>query len=101
MCDERGESEPVLITNPDRSLEREFSKLISSGLKDVDPGLVARIVCEMPERRAPQVGFVGYGSTEPGDRVLLAVDSWYERAGGPPDVMLLSEWKQRGFGGQR
>lgn len=30
-----------------------------------------------------------------------AVDSWYERAGGPPDVMPLSEWRQRGFGGRR
>lgn len=30
-----------------------------------------------------------------------AIDSWYERAGGPPDVMLLSEWKQRGVDGQR
>lgn len=30
-----------------------------------------------------------------------AVDSWYEPAGGAPDVMHLSEWKERGYGGQR
>ena len=29
------------------------------------------------------------------------VDSWYEPAGGAPDIMLLSEWKKRGVGGQR
>ncbi|MHC1549224.1 hypothetical protein [Phyllobacterium sp. K27] len=30
-----------------------------------------------------------------------AVDSWYEPAGGPPDVMRISEWKNRGYDGQR
>jgi hypothetical protein len=30
-----------------------------------------------------------------------AIDSWYEPAGGPPDVMRLSEWKERGYEGQR
>jgi hypothetical protein len=30
-----------------------------------------------------------------------AVDSWYEPAGGPPDIMRLSEWKKRGYNGQR
>ncbi|EJN03425.1 hypothetical protein [Phyllobacterium sp. YR531] len=30
-----------------------------------------------------------------------AVDSWYEPAGGPPDVMRLSEWQERGYDGQR
>ncbi|PRD42024.1 hypothetical protein C5748_17845 [Phyllobacterium phragmitis] len=33
--------------------------------------------------------------------VLWAVDSWFEPGGGLPDVMKLSEWKQRGVGGQR
>lgn len=32
---------------------------------------------------------------------LWAVDSWYEPGGGPPDVMRLSEWKGRGYGGIR
>ncbi|MBV2143967.1 hypothetical protein KUG47_10725 [Falsochrobactrum sp. TDYN1] len=32
---------------------------------------------------------------------LWAVDSWYEAGGGPPDIMLLNEWKRRGYGGQR
>ena len=30
-----------------------------------------------------------------------AVNSWYEPGGGPPDVMLLSEWHRRGYGGVR
>ncbi|WP_244642384.1 hypothetical protein [Phyllobacterium sp. 628] len=30
-----------------------------------------------------------------------AVDSWYEPAGGKPDVMYLSKWKERGFNSQR
>ncbi|MCX8280633.1 hypothetical protein OSJ77_10560 [Phyllobacterium sp. 0TCS1.6C] len=30
-----------------------------------------------------------------------AVDSWYEPGGGLPDIMPLSRWKQRGYGGQR
>lgn len=32
---------------------------------------------------------------------VFAVDSWFEPAGGPPDIMLLSEWKKRGVMGQR
>ena len=30
-----------------------------------------------------------------------AVDSWYEAAGGPPDVVPLDYWRTRGIGGQR
>lgn len=30
-----------------------------------------------------------------------AVDSWYEPMGGPPDIMLLSEWQARGVMGER
>ena len=36
-----------------------------------------------------------------GSGTLWAVDSWYEPAGGPPDVMRLAEWKERGYGGVR
>jgi hypothetical protein len=36
-----------------------------------------------------------------GSGTLWAVDSWYEPAGGPPDVMRLAEWKGRGYGGRR
>ncbi len=36
-----------------------------------------------------------------GSGTLWAVDSWYEPAGGPPDVMRLAEWKGRGYGGVR
>ena len=30
-----------------------------------------------------------------------AVDSWYEEGGGPPDIMPLRQWKQRGYMGER
>lgn len=30
-----------------------------------------------------------------------AVDSWYEPMGGPPDIMPLAEWQQRGVMGER
>lgn len=30
-----------------------------------------------------------------------AVDSWYEPAGGEPDIMPLSEWQRRGVMGER
>jgi hypothetical protein len=32
---------------------------------------------------------------------IFAVDSWFEPGGGPPDIMLLSEWKKRGVMGER
>jgi hypothetical protein len=32
---------------------------------------------------------------------LWAVDSWYEPAGGKPDIMRLAEWEERGFNSQR
>lgn len=36
-----------------------------------------------------------------GDGEDWAVDSWYEPAGGAPDIMKLSEWRKRGVGGER
>lgn len=38
-------------------------------------------------------------TAEGGER--WAVDSWYEAGGGPPDIMLLKEWKRRGYNGER
>lgn len=35
------------------------------------------------------------------DNARWAVDSWYEPAGGPPDIMLLEKWKTRGVLGER
>lgn len=32
---------------------------------------------------------------------LWAVDSWFEAGGGPPDILLLADWKRRGYGGNR
>jgi hypothetical protein len=40
---------------------------------------VAKVLAELPEDRAPQVGFIGYGQTTSGDRILLAVDSLYDQ----------------------
>ncbi|MCX2697829.1 hypothetical protein [Ochrobactrum chromiisoli] len=33
--------------------------------------------------------------------VKWVVDSWFEAGGGLPDIMPLSEWKRRGYGGER
>ena len=41
---------------------------------------VARVLAELPEDRAPQVGFIGYGGTTVGDRVLIAADTHYDRS---------------------
>ncbi|MCT7375348.1 hypothetical protein [Chelativorans salis] len=35
------------------------------------------------------------------DGTRWAVDSWYEPAGGPPDIMPLERWRQRGVLGER
>lgn len=39
---------------------------------------VAGVIVLYPENRAPQVGFVGYGDTKHGDKVLIGLDSWYD-----------------------
>jgi hypothetical protein len=53
-------------------------------IEDFDDLLTrARYVCELPELRNSHVGFVGYGQTKPGDRVLVAVDNHYD-----PDIVL-------------
>jgi hypothetical protein len=52
-----------------------------SGLRvaDFDALLArARYVSELPELRNSHIGFVGYGQTKAGDRVLLAVDNHYD-----------------------
>lgn len=38
----------------------------------------ARYVADEPELRRSATGFIGYGSTRPGDRVLVAVDNQYD-----------------------
>lgn len=38
---------------------------------------------------------------EKGNGAVWVVDSWYEPAGGAPDIMPLSEWKKRGVWGGR
>lgn len=43
-----------------------------------DASQVARVLADLPELRRPHVGFIGYGGTKPGDRVLVAVDTHYE-----------------------
>jgi hypothetical protein len=39
---------------------------------------VGRMIADQEELRRTAAGFIGYGSTQPGDRVLLAVDSHYD-----------------------
>lgn len=39
----------------------------------------ARAVCGQEEVRRTAPGFIGYGSTKPGDRALIAVDTHYDR----------------------
>lgn len=46
---------------------------------------VARLVVDQEEVRRTAAGFIGYGATGPGDRVLLAVDSHYDPK--IPDVL--------------
>ncbi len=45
---------------------------------DLSAEEVARGLADLAELRRPHVGFVGYGGTSAGDRVLVAVDSHYE-----------------------
>lgn len=40
----------------------------------------ARIVVDGEEWRSPHLGFIGYGLTKPGDRVLMAVDTHYDHS---------------------
>src|SRR4051794_39602278 len=40
----------------------------------------ARHIVALPELRTGHVGFVGYGATQKGDRILLAVDTQYDPA---------------------
>lgn len=39
---------------------------------------VIDVLAHMPEDRAPQVGFIGYGDTKSGDRILVAADTLYD-----------------------
>ncbi len=47
-----------------------------ASLDDLMP--YAHEVCHQPEVRRTAPGFVGFGATKPGDRVLIAVDSHYD-----------------------
>jgi len=39
----------------------------------------ACVVADNDESRSPQIGFIGYGLTKPGDKVLIAVDTHYDQ----------------------
>lgn len=56
-------------------LERPMLEVTS--IDDLMP--YAREICSQEEVRRTAPGFVGYGSTKPGDRVLVAVDTHYDR----------------------
>ena len=69
----------------------------------------ARVVADGDELRSPHLGFIGYGLTKPGDRVLIAVDTHYDpkvveafaRAlrdkGAKVDVMMVDSGPNREF----
>lgn len=54
----------------------------TNGLPRVDVDLLAaaRVIAAQEEIRCHHVGFLGYGSTKPGDRILIAVDNHYEQS---------------------
>lgn len=62
---------------PDRGVarigERDLRWMDTSDLMSV-----GRLIADDAELRRTAAGFIGYGSTEPGDRVLLAVDTNYD-----------------------
>ena len=77
---------------------------------EADLDASARAIAAQEEIRCHHVGFIGYGATKPGDRVLLAVDSHYERSvieavtaalrdrGAEVDTLVLDAGPDREFG---
>ncbi|MBI4524362.1 MAG: hypothetical protein HY695_11190 [Deltaproteobacteria bacterium] len=78
MCDikeEIGVSDPA---NAGASGRKELSGTPATDVRDLRA--VAREVAGSREARDSHVGFVGYGRTAPGDKVLIAVDREYDPA---------------------
>lgn len=74
MCDTANSpASAVVETDIDPAL---LEKLNSGVLSAAD--VIGRLV-ELPQLRRPHVGFVGYGGVTRGDRVLIALDTHYER----------------------
>ena len=76
MCDVRDEVGIV----PPESGKREAAeaRLPTLDIRELMPGALA--LAGWRERRESHVGFVGYGNTKAGDKVLLAVDREYDPA---------------------
>jgi len=69
MCETEGNPVEGVTKIGDRDLRwMDTSELVT----------VARYIRDDPELRRTAAGFIGYGSTQPGDRVLMAVDSNYD-----------------------
>ncbi len=77
MCDEH--SEGTLI-DPDIVPQRPAGALGVSEFRSEEELIrIAKHLMDIPERRSAHLGSIGYGSTRPGDRVLVAVDRAYDR----------------------
>jgi hypothetical protein len=75
MCDVRDE---VGITVPQGNDRTTVSGLQSRGITDLMPH--ARALAGLREKRDSHIGFVGYGNTKAGNKVLIAVDREYDPA---------------------
>jgi len=73
MCDVNDESAGV--TSGSGGAHRELPTI---DIQELMPN--ARALAEWPERRTSHVGFVGYGNTTAGHKVLIAVDREYDPA---------------------
>jgi hypothetical protein len=56
----------------------DASAAVEAAAPDLSTAGIARQIAAMPELRRPHIGFIGYGGTGAGQRVLLGVDSHYE-----------------------
>ncbi|MHB8619202.1 MAG: hypothetical protein ACYDAG_06495 [Chloroflexota bacterium] len=82
MCDSADEA--GIVVDPDA--QGRASPVPTIELDELESMLGnARALAERPERRTSHVGFVGYGDTKAGDKVLIAVDREYDAA--VPDVI--------------
>ncbi|MBI3077673.1 MAG: hypothetical protein HYY85_11950 [Deltaproteobacteria bacterium] len=79
MCDAADDRAGVIYYTPEGGGGRARAPEVQVvDLADLLPH--ARALAEWPERRTTHVGFVGYGSTAPGHKALIAVDREYDPA---------------------
>lgn len=74
MCDESDETNLVTIPRPEATDALAVAWPAGNG----DLVSLARHLCDIPEQRSAHLGSIGYGSVRDGDRVLIAVDNYYD-----------------------